>query len=101
MIASRYWWIQVFDYPRPQVAILCLLSLLLSAWFLNLKPIWKRMWLLLLLTAFLYQASQIIVYTPIYKKQALDSNQATKKNSFRLLVSNVLMKNRQAHKFLQ
>lgn len=101
MIASRYWWVQVFDYPRPQVAIICLLSMLLSALFLKLKPIWKKTWLLLLLAAFLYQASQIIVYTSLYKKQALDSNQATNKNSFRLLVSNVLMENRQAHKFLQ
>lgn len=101
LIGSQYWWLQVFDYPRPQVAILCLLSMVLLALFIKLKPIRKKTWLLLLLTAFLYHASHIIVYTPFYKKQALDSNQVSVNSSFRLLVSNVLMENRQAQKFLQ
>ena len=101
MIPGPYWWVRIFDYPKAQTAVLCLIALLLSVFFLKIKPVLKVAWLLLLSTAFFYQASLIFVYTPLYVKQALDSNRATARNSFSLLISNVLMDNRQANGFLE
>ncbi len=50
--------------------------------------------LLLLLAVLLgYQVQFVIMYTPLYKTQAMYSDEHTKGNSFTLLVSNVLMDN--------
>ncbi len=100
-IEAPYWWIRIFDFPRLQIAVLCLLSFVLGFFFLRGRWQLKAVWLVLLQVAFLYQLRRIIVYTPLYSTQAKESNHATRDNSFRLLISNIWMKNRQADRFRQ
>lgn len=100
LLPGPHWWLRLFDYPRAQVAGLCLLTLMLSLIFLRLAKPLKVIWLVLLSAALLYQLSRIIVYTPLYPKQVLPANQVSRENSFNLLIANVLMGNRDAAAFL-
>ncbi|GHA61753.1 endonuclease/exonuclease/phosphatase family protein [Pontibacter akesuensis] len=101
LVPGPQWWVRVFDYPRTQVAVASLVAFVLSVVFLEVRPRLKLSLVLLLAASFLYQASKIIVYMPLYVKQALDSDRATEQRSFSLLVSNVLMDNRRAGDFLE
>ena len=93
MINSAAWWIRIFDFPRVQIAVLSLLAIILAYVYLDFKWAYKLPLLLILAVALVYQVQFVVVYTPLYKTQAKDSNKQTKKNSFTLLVSNVRMDN--------
>jgi hypothetical protein len=60
---------------------------------LDFKWEYKLPLLLILAVSLVYQVQFVVVYTPLYKTQAKDSNKQTKENSFTLLVSNVRMEN--------
>ncbi len=53
----------------------------------------------LLAVSLVYQLQFVVVYTPLYKSQALDSDEHTKRNSLTLLVSNVRMDNEDKESF--
>jgi endonuclease/exonuclease/phosphatase (EEP) superfamily protein YafD len=93
LISTADWWIRIFDFPRLQIAVLTLIALILAYIYLDFKWAYKLPLLLFLLVALVYQVQLVIVYTPLYKTQAKDSNNQTKENSFTLLVSNVRMEN--------
>ena len=93
LIKTTAWWIRIFDFPRFQIAGLTLLALILAFIYLDFKWIYKLPLLLILVTSLIYQLQFVVVYTPLYKTQAKNSNNHTKENRFTLLVSNVLMEN--------
>jgi len=93
LINSAAWWIRILDFPRIQIAVLTLLAIILAYVFLDFKWEFKLPLLLILAGALVYQVQFVLVYTPLYKTQAKDSNNQTEENSFSLLVSNVLMEN--------
>jgi endonuclease/exonuclease/phosphatase (EEP) superfamily protein YafD len=93
LINSAEWWIRIFDFPRLQIAVLTLLALILAYVYVDFKWKFKLPFLLVLAISFIYQIQFVVVYTPLYKTQAKDSNRHTKENSFTLLVSNVRMDN--------
>ncbi|MDJ0366630.1 endonuclease/exonuclease/phosphatase family protein [Hymenobacter sp. H14-R3] len=96
------WWIRVCDFPRLQIVAGLLLSLLL----LSLPG--DRLWLAhsplalaALGVAVGYQASRIWPYTPWHGKQVQDSQRRPDDpNHLSLLVTNVLMYNRDASRCL-
>ena len=96
------WWIRVCDFPRLQAVAGLLLSLLLLA-----LP-GQRPWpahspgiLAALAAAVLYQVARIWPYTPWHRKQVRDSQrQPDDPNHLSLLVTNVLMYNRDASRCL-
>ncbi|MCA1757248.1 MAG: endonuclease/exonuclease/phosphatase family protein [Bacteroidales bacterium] len=53
----------------------------------------------LLVVALVYQVKLVVVYTPLYKTQAKDSNMPIEGTSFSLLVSNVRMENEDKERF--
>jgi endonuclease/exonuclease/phosphatase (EEP) superfamily protein YafD len=93
LINSAAWWIRIFDFPRIQIAVLCLLAIIMAFVFVDFKWKFKLPLLLILAGSLAYQAQFVVVYTPLCKTQAKDSSRQSEENSFSLLVSNVLMKN--------
>lgn len=99
LIKSAAWWIRIFDFPRIQIAALTLLAIILASVFLDFKWEFKLPLLLILAISLVYQLQFVVVYTPLYKTQAKDSNKPVAENSFTLLVSNVRMDNDDKERF--
>jgi endonuclease/exonuclease/phosphatase (EEP) superfamily protein YafD len=93
LIDSTAWWIRIFDFPRFQIAFFTLVALILAIIYIDFKWKYKLPLLIILLVALVYQVQFVVVYTPLYKTQAQDSNRPVGENSFSLLVSNVRMDN--------
>ena len=99
LINSAAWWIRIFDFPRLQIAVLTLLAIILATFFLDFKLAFKIPLLLVLAVAMVYQIQFVVVYTPLYKTQAKDSNVPIADSNFTLLVSNVRMDNDDKERF--
>ncbi|PKL85843.1 MAG: endonuclease/exonuclease/phosphatase [Ignavibacteriae bacterium HGW-Ignavibacteriae-1] len=99
LINSGAWWIRIFDFPRVQIATLTLLAIILASVFLDIKWEFKLPLLLILSVSMVYQLQFIVVYTPLCKTSAKDSNKPVAGSSLTLLVSNVLMKNEDKESF--
>lgn len=99
LINSAAWWIRIFDFPRIQIAGLTLLAIILATIFLDFKWEFKLSLLLLLAVSLVYQVQFVVVYTPLCKTQAKDSNKPIAETSFTLMVSNVRMENEDKERF--
>ncbi len=99
LINSNEWWIRIFDFPRVQIAVIALLAIVLTFIFLLIKWRYKLPLLLLLTIALIYQVQFVLVYTPLFKTQAKDSNKQREYNSFTLMVTNVRMENDHTERF--
>lgn len=99
LIDSAAWWIRIFDFPRIQIAFLTLLAIILGYIYVDFKWKFKLPLLLVLAVALIYQVQFVIVYTPLYRTQAKDSDKPIGENSFTLLVSNVRMDNEDSDGF--
>lgn len=98
LLRCSQWWIRVWDFPRLQLlAIACLLSIMEAlCWQQN--RVWVGLILIITLGCALYQAWWIYPYTRFAKKQVKDWRGGKQTHSLKVLVSNVLTPNRQAHK---
>lgn len=91
------WLIRIWDFPRPQIAFVALVTLL--AWLLSQGVsatigIW---WLpAAMAICLLYQIYKMLPYTRLARQRVEPSERANKKSSISLLFSNVLMTNRNA-----
>jgi endonuclease/exonuclease/phosphatase (EEP) superfamily protein YafD len=96
------WWVRVCDFPRLQIVAGLLLGLLLLAVPGNELALAHTPLLLAAIgAAVVYQATRIWPYTPWHRKQVQDSQRpATDPNHISLLVTNVLMYNRDASRCL-
>ncbi|RZK88755.1 MAG: endonuclease, partial [Hymenobacter sp.] len=102
LLRQTAWWIRVCDFPRLQIVAGLLLSLLLLS--LPGDGLWLAHSPLVLAALGLavgYQASRIWPYTPWHRKQVQDSQRRPDDpNHLSLLVTNVLMYNRDASRCL-
>lgn len=99
-IQTNAWWIRVLDFPRLQIAVFCLLVLVLLFIYLNYRKISNQLLISLVAGAFLYQLSLIIQYTPLYPVEAPANKDNRKEHRFSILHSNVKMTNHNAAKLL-
>jgi endonuclease/exonuclease/phosphatase (EEP) superfamily protein YafD len=99
LIKTAVWWIRIFDFPRVQIAALTILSLFLAYFFLDFKWELKLPLLLILAATLVYQLQFVLVYTPLYKTQAKNSNKPVAENSFTFLDINVRMENDDKERF--
>lgn len=99
LIKTARWWIRIFDFPRIQIAVITLLALILAYVFLDYKWTYKLPLMLILAVSLLYQLQFVVVYTPLCKTHAKNSNKQTEENNFTLLVSNVKMSNDKKESF--
>jgi endonuclease/exonuclease/phosphatase (EEP) superfamily protein YafD len=102
LLRQTAWWVRVCDFPRLQIVAGLLLGLLLLA-VPGSEPALAHAPLLLVAigAAVVYQATRIWPYTPWHRKQVQDSQRpAADPNHISLLVTNVLMYNRDASRCL-
>lgn len=101
LINTSAWWVRIFDFPRVQIAVFILLSLILAYLFLDIKLGYKLPLILILISSLVYQLQYVVVYTPLYRTQAKRSMIPIPDNNFTLLVSNVRMDNGHKERFLE
>ena len=97
---SPRWWVRVFDFPRLQIIVLALLSLFgyyLSTTSFELAD---QIFLGILAGCILYQAAKILPYTFFFSEEVRGSQKKNHKDQVSLLVTNVLMTNRESVKCL-
>lgn len=93
------WWIRAFDFPRLQFAVLGALALALFPFVF--QPHWFDIAAVAVTAAaVLWQSWRILPYTPLFKKQVLDAQEASRDDSVALVVANVLTPNRQSERLL-
>ena len=98
-----YWWIRVFDFPRLQLAALGALVLGSFAWCLGRSTRSRRsnaVWIAVVGAAVVYQAWRLWPYTALHPVESRRAEAPAEARSFRLVVSNVLMDNREAPRWL-
>ncbi len=105
LVREPYWWVRMFDFPRAQVVGLGVVVLALFWFFYERTTALGWIVLGLLVVAVLYQLWRIAPYTPLWPKQVLDADEfgggPHGERTFRLVVSNVLMQNRDAERWLR
>lgn len=93
LIDTAEWWIRIFDFPRIQIGLLCLIAFVMAYFYLQYNWLFKAPLLVLLLAAGIFQFRMIIPYTPLSPITAKDSAGKEKYQDFSILISNVLMDN--------
>ena len=94
------WWIRVLDFPRGQITIAGIMVFALYLYFWNPHRVYESIVLGLLVLAVGYQVVKIFPYTVLMPKQVLATESRSDDANLRLLVANVLMKNRESEAFL-
>lgn len=100
-IKTKAGWIRILDFPRAQIASLCIISLGLFGWVFDFKDNVVLMIMVLVAAALAYQFSQIIQFTFLYPVQAKRSRIAPGENSFSIIQFNVRMENRDVDRFMK
>lgn len=95
------WWVRGFDFPRVQIAVIGSAALPAYAVLVGWQDPWDR-WLTGALAASIaYQLVRIAPYTAWYPVQVHNAAKPDPANTLALLISNVLMTNRQADALLR
>lgn len=100
-IEVDYWLVRIFDFPRVQIAVICLAAMILNIVFLKLKRPYALAVFCLLTAALAYQLTLIIKYTPFYPVQAKAGTVEDSDNSFSMMEANIKMGNRKTDEFKQ
>lgn len=99
-----YWWVRMFDFPRAQIAAAALIVLALFG-VVNIgiaEPPWYEWVLLVLLAAAAaYEVWRMIPYTQLASPQTVRAADVGEGRSVRLVISNVLMSNRDGDRWLE
>ncbi len=100
-LKSGNWWIRIGDFPRLQIAVVCLIVLIPLIIFF--RPFSVYDWILIVLLGFstIYQFYCILPYTPIYPKQVELSANPNPQKTIKLLISNVFIENNDYGKLLE
>ncbi len=93
MIRKEVWWIRVFDFPRLQILVFLIISLAV-----NILYSYSSILDALLGICIIIQCIIILPYTALYKKQVLKSSNDLPEHHLSIVVSNVLMYNKEAQK---
>jgi len=90
----KVWWVRIFDFPRPQIAVIS--GILLVAIGLY-GPSNALEWLIAttLLLCLLWQLAKILPCSLLYPTEVENANQPAGDNEIKLLSANVLMTNQQ------
>ena len=99
-IKSNKWWIRIFDYPRFQVMAFSIISLVGILYLDSLDHNFEYFLVFLLLGTLCYQFLIILPYTPLYKSQVKGTKVEKSDAAVSLVISNVLMENKNYKKLL-
>lgn len=94
------WWIRGFDFPRVQISFLIIINIILASLAYSFEHSWHFIILCALILGLIYQFRLIYPYTTLAKKQVINYKGKKSDNDISILVSNVLMTNRDYHKLI-
>jgi len=100
LVQSNEWWIRVWDYPRPQLLVACVITLALHFWLLPGIRHWSFIILIALLTATAFHAWRIMVYTPVWPTEMASADTTDSDSCATVMIANVLMENRESQDLL-
>lgn len=95
------WWIRGFEFPRVQVTVLSLATLVAYVFVVGWHSVWDQLLLALLAGCVFFQLIRIARYTPPFPNQVKTAQSSSSDSRLSLLVANVLMPNRNAAALLQ
>ena len=100
LLRKDMWWIRIGDFPRIQLALTGLL--VAGAYGFWWDALWSINFVLLglLIPCVIFQAIRVAPYTPLAPRQVRDAEDRDPDRRIRLLISNVLMPNREAEGLL-
>ena len=104
LVRKPYWWVRMFDFPRAQIAAGALVVLaLFGVVNVGMAEPGALEWALLtaLAAAAAYEVYRIVPYTPLAGVQTVQAEGARPDRTFRLVISNVLMTNRDGDRWLR
>lgn len=102
-VRGPYWWIRSFDFPRAQIAGLALLvlaGLAAVAYAAGRVEALDTAAFVGLGVAVVYQTVRMAPYTTLWRVQTVQATDPDRQRSLRLVVSNVLMTNRDGERWL-
>ncbi len=94
------WWIRVGDFPRLQIAIISIAVTMIFAIFGRPFNYYSIALILLLSLCSVYQIYRIIPYVPFYPNQVEETKRSKPERAIKLLISNVLIENRDSKKLI-
>ena len=94
------WWVRAWDFPRAQIAGLAVVALATRTLLGPVENLPQRALLGLLTASLLFQLWRIFPYTPLARVQSLAADSSRPGGSLSLMISNVLMDNRNAEPLL-
>lgn len=102
LLSSKAWWIRVCDFPRVQLALLGVASLVMGWFSAPLSMPWMRpLFFGALALAIAYQAARIWRYSPLAPTEVqITRTPADTKSRLSIAVSNVLQTNRDAERLI-
>ena len=92
LIRWEDWWIRVFDFPRPQLTTLIIITFALTYFFCESKLL-QGILLILLSASFIIQGIKIFPYTILAKQEVRKYKGDSNNSAISILISNVLMHN--------
>ena len=103
LLRSSHWAVRGWDFPRVQIATFATVSAALYAWLYSGGAWWEWAALAAMATAVVWQCVRIWPYTPLAPKR-VERSQAFEPEKgdacFTLMISNVLMENREHRRLL-
>lgn len=99
LIASKNWWIRIFDFPHLQLTIVTFITFLILLFFIDYSKRIELSAIILLVISLIYQFVIIYPYTPIAKKQIVSTTIKNSDASIRVFSANVLQDNRDFDSF--
>ncbi|WP_430233380.1 endonuclease/exonuclease/phosphatase family protein [Nitrosomonas communis] len=95
------WWIRNFDFPRLQLFILIIFTLILEFLLLDLSSIYTQIFIVAAFSCLIYQAWWIIPYTLLFPVEVKTSKCDDTQKRIRIIIANVLMSNRNAEGLIE
>jgi endonuclease/exonuclease/phosphatase (EEP) superfamily protein YafD len=93
-IRSSNWFIRLGDFPRLQILILLVVSIVLQIFTFNLQDYFSYIFTLILLICVIYQTASILPFTIFVKKEVQDAREKDNNDTnISILIFNVLMEN--------
>ncbi|MCY7376984.1 MAG: endonuclease/exonuclease/phosphatase family protein [Pyrinomonadaceae bacterium] len=95
-----FWLVRIGEFPRLQIAFVCLLTAILTVLLLRPPGIIEIVFLLSLIACTIYQIFCVLPYLPFYPKQVEKAVAPIDENTIRLLIFNVFIENRKSQNLL-
>ncbi len=87
------WWVRIFEFPRFQITILGIIIFIYALFIFEKSTIFIFFFLIVFI-CLVFQIIKMIPYTRIHPVQMLQDKNSAKNESIKLMITNVLMQNK-------